>query len=92
MVVHRVSPEDAKFLETQYVPTFTANDIIKIENLHAYVKMLSNNIPAKPFDIVSVYPPKGNKDQIDQLKELSYVTYGRPKDEVDEEIMRKFTI
>jgi hypothetical protein len=92
MVVHRVSPEDAKFLETQYVPTFTANDIIKIENLHAYVKMLSNNIPAKPFDIISVYPPKGNKDQIDQLKELSYVTYGRPKDEVDEEIMRKFTI
>jgi hypothetical protein len=90
MVVHRISPEDAKFLETQFMPTFTANDIIKIENLHAYVKMLSNNSPVKPFDIVSVYPPKGDRDAIEPLKELSYVTYGRPIDEVQEEIMRKF--
>lgn len=92
MVVHRVSPEDAKFLETQFNPTFTAADIIKIENYHAYVKMLSNNTPAKPFDIVGIPPSRGNKDQIDPIKELSYVTYGRPLNEVNEEVMRKFTL
>ena len=92
MVVFRVSPEDAKFLETQFTPTFTATDIIKIENQHAYVKLLSGNIPRRPFDILVPFPDRGDAAQIDTLKELSYVTYGRPKDEVNEEIMRKFTL
>ena len=92
MVVFRVSPEDAKFLETQFVPTFTATDIIKIENHHSYVKMLSGNMPRRPFDMEAVFPPKGDPGNIDALKELSYLTYGRPKDEVNEEIMRKFQI
>lgn len=91
MAVFRVSPEDSKFLETQFVPTFTANDIIKIENRHAYVKMLSGGSPVKPFDIVTLDQEIGDKSRIDPLKELSYITYGRPADEVNEEIMRKFT-
>lgn len=91
MAVFRVSPEDAKFLETQFHPSFTAADIIKIENYHAYVKMLSNGSPVRPFDIVAYPPEKGSHANIEMLKELSYVTYGRPKDEVQEEIMRKFT-
>lgn len=92
MAVFRVSPEDAKFLETQFVPTFTANDIIKIENRHAYVKMLSKGTPIRPFDIVTVNQELGDRERIDALKELSYITYGRPADEVNAEIMRKFSL
>jgi hypothetical protein len=92
MAVFRVSPEDAKFLETQFLPTFTANDIIKIENYHAYVKMLSNGVPMRAFDITTLPPLQGDRTKIDPLKELSYITYGRPADEVNEEIMRKFTL
>jgi hypothetical protein len=35
---------------------------------------------------------KGDIDKIGALKELSYLTYGRPVDEVNEEITRKFTL
>jgi flagellar motor switch protein FliG len=31
MAVFRVSPEDAKFLEAQFAPSFTASDIIKMK-------------------------------------------------------------
>lgn len=92
MAVFRVSPEDSKFLETQFAPTFTANDIIKIENRHAYLKLLSNGTPMRPFGIGVLPPEKGNSTNINSLKELSYVTYGRPKDEVQSEIMRKFSL
>jgi hypothetical protein len=92
MAVFRVSPEDSKFLETQYLPTFTSHDIIKLENYHAYVKMLSKGTPVRPFDIDALPPEQGDRTRIDQLKELSYITYGRPLDEVTEEIMRKFTL
>ncbi len=92
MAVFRVSPEDAKFLETQFVPTFTANDIIKIENWHAYLKLLSNGTPKRPFDIATLPPEQGDRSRIEPLKELSYLTYGRPADEVNAEIMRKFQL
>jgi hypothetical protein len=46
----------------------------------------------RPFDIDALPPEQGDRTRIDQLKELSYITYGRPLDEVTEEIMRKFTL
>lgn len=92
MAVFRVSPDDAKYLESTFTPTFTANDIIKIENYHAYVSLLANGTPKKPFDIDVKAPYKGDPSRIDPLKELSYVTYGRPKDEVNDEIMKKFSL
>ncbi len=92
MIVYRVGPDDAKYLETQFTPTFTANDIIKIENYHAYVKMLVNGEPKKPFDISVSNSPKGDIANIEKLKELSYLKFGRPKEEVEQEILKKYQI
>lgn len=92
MAVFRISPDDAKYLESKFAPTFTANDIIKIDNYHAYVSLLANGTPKKPFDIATYPPEKGDRTRIEPLKELSYITYGRPSDEVNEEIMRKFNL
>ncbi len=92
MAVFRVGPDDAKYLETQFAPIFTASDIMKIENYHAYVKMLVNGEPKKPFDIVALPPEHGDRMRIDALKELSYITYGRPADEVNAEILRKYNL
>lgn len=92
MAVFRVGPDDATFLERQFAPTFTASDIMKIENYHAYVKMLVNGEPKKPFDIVTLPPEKGDHTRIDAIKELSYITYGRPAEEVNAEIMRKYNL
>lgn len=90
MAIFRVGPDDAKYLETQFAPTFTAADIIKIENGHAYIKMLVRGEPKKPFDIQAFPPGQGNREQINPLKELSYLTYGRDRAEVEAEILRKY--
>lgn len=92
MVVYRVSPDDAKYLESKFAPTIMASDIMKIANYHAYINMLVRGNPQKPFDVAAVPPPKGDITKIDALKELSYLTYGRPVDEVTAEIMRKYDL
>jgi hypothetical protein len=97
-IVFRISEEDAKFLEASFAPTFTASDIMKIENFNAYVALLINGYPQKPFNIVekyfldmdSYYAPKGDPETIRILKEMSYEKYGRPRSEVEAEIMKKF--
>jgi len=90
MAVFRVGVEDSEFLAKQFEPIFTANDILKIESRNAYVKLLSRGIPQKPFNIRTVDTFKGNPDIIPALKELSYMTFGRDRAEIEAEIAKKF--
>ena len=90
MAVFRVGAEDAKFLESQFEPVFSAADIIKLENRNAYLKLLVNGEPVKPFNIETTAFEKGTIDKINHVKELSAVRFGRARDEVEKEIMGKY--
>lgn len=90
MAVFRVGTEDATFLEPKFKPIFTAHDITKLDNYNAYMSLLVNGQPTKPFNIKTLAPEKGNPDIVDSLKELSYVKYGRDREEVEEEIMSRY--
>ena len=90
MAVLRISPEDAKFLEPKFLPTFTAEDIIRLDNRNAYVNMLVDGQPTKPFNIRILPLEKGDPAVAEKLKELSYLTYGRPREEVEAEIFARY--
>lgn len=92
MAVYRVSTEDANFVEQKFKPTFTSSDIMKLDNFNSYVSMLVNGTPTKPFSMTSHWSltPKGNTEIVGKIKELSYLKYGRPREEVEEEIMDKY--
>ncbi len=93
MAVYRVSSEDANFVEQKFKPTFTASEIIKLENFNSYVSMLVGGQPAKPFSMMSHWSltEKGNDKIVASIKELSYLKYGRPREEVESEIMNKYS-
>ncbi len=93
MAVYRVSSEDATFVESKFKPIFSAHDIMKLDNFNSYVTMLVNGTPVKPFSMTSHWSllPKGNLEIVESLKELSYVKYGRDREEVEAEIMARYT-
>jgi hypothetical protein len=86
----RVGADDAEYLEKQFSPTFTAKDIMSIDNRNAYLKMLANGRPVKPFNIETLPPPQGNKGIVEDIKQLSYLRYGRERTLVEAEIMDKY--
>jgi hypothetical protein len=90
MAVFRVGTEDAEFLQKQFEPVFTQSDIIKIENRNAYMKMLIEGSPSKPFNMSVNPPPHGNPDIVALIKELSHLKYGRDRAEIEAEIMAKY--
>ncbi|MFW0871398.1 MAG: type IV secretory system conjugative DNA transfer family protein [Patescibacteria group bacterium] len=90
MVTFRVSSEDAEFLAKVHEPVFTAHDIANIDNYNAYVKMLVGGQPQRSFSIATLIPEEGDPAVRDQIKELSREKYGRPRQEVEAEIMRKY--
>ncbi len=90
MAVFRVGTEDAEFFERQFKPTFSASDIMNIENFNFYAKILANGVPVEPFNIKALPAPSGDLDKLESLKQLSYMKYGRDRAEVEKEIMKKY--
>jgi len=90
MAVFRVGTEDAEFLEKQFTPVFTQTDITNLDNFNAYIRLLANGRPTKPFNARIMPKDIGNLKQVDKLKELSSLVFGRPRIEVEDEIMNKY--
>ena len=86
----RVGTTDAEFLAKQFEPTFTAPDLENLPNRNAVLSLLVNGVPARPFTIQTVDLPKMDYSTTGALKELSYRTFGRDREEVEAEIRRKF--
>lgn len=86
----RVGTSDAEFLEKQFTPTFTAQDLENMPNRHAVLSLLANGMPARPFTIQTEVLPNFDYSRVDELKQLSYMTYGRAREEIEGEILKKF--
>ncbi len=90
MAVFRVGNDDAQYLESQFLPAFSANDIMNIENYNCYIKMLSKGTPQKPFNIKVPAATEGNPDIVNDLKQLSFMKYGQDKEKVERFIQAKY--
>jgi hypothetical protein len=90
LISFRISAEDAEFVEKQFSPAFSAKDIMSLDNLNACVKMLVNGRSERAFNLKEPFPPKGNPSIVESLKQLSYLTYGGNRQEVEQEILKKY--
>jgi hypothetical protein len=54
IICFRVGAEDAEFLEKEFAPEFTSNDLINLDRAHIYVKLLIDGVVSNPFSAVSL--------------------------------------
>jgi hypothetical protein len=90
LAAFRVGPEDAEYLEGKFAPIFTKQDITKLDNYNAYINLLVNGQPTKPFNIETLAPERGDQVFAEKLKELSYLQYGVAREEIEAEIMERY--
>ncbi len=88
--VFRVGNEDAEFLEKQFQPEFSASDIVGLDNRNAYVSLLVNGKPVRPFNMRTIDLDPVDMTKVEPLKQMSYEKYGRPLAEVNAEIAAKY--
>jgi hypothetical protein len=82
----RIGADDAEFLEKQFAPVFTAKDLMQVDNFNAFVRLLVGGKPALPFNIETLPFVSGSLDKVDAMRELSYLKYGRPRQDIEEEV------
>lgn len=93
IVAFRVGTNDAEFLAKYFAPTFDINDLQRVPNYNAIVRMLIHGVPTQAFSMATL-PTLGtpNKELGDALKQLSYAKFGRPRAQVDADITERLKV
>lgn len=83
----RVGANDADFLTKQFSPIFDTEDLVKLPNYNAVVRLMVSGVPSQPFSMATM-PPLGhpNPSLGSALKRLSAAKYARPRPVVEREI------
>ncbi len=87
MAVFRVGATDAEFLEKEFAPFFSGEDLVNLGFAQIYLKLMIDGVTSKPFSATTLPPierlPKTFKENI---IELSRKNFARPRSVVEEEI------
>lgn len=93
MMSFKVGADDAEYLEKEYAPTLSQQDIIGIANFTTYCKLNIDNASTRPFDIKTIWDNFYRNDRAAKIiKEYSRKMYGRKKIYVDMEIEARLGI
>lgn len=89
----KVGAEDAEYMEKEYAPLLSQQDIISIANFTAYCKLNIDNATTRPFDLKTIRDNNYKNEQIASIiKEYSRKKYWRKKKYVDMEIEARLWI
>ncbi len=87
IIAFRVGAEDAEFLEKEFSPIFTMNDIINLPKYNIYIKLMIDGIVTDPFSAHTLPSPqklkKSNRNKI--IKQSRY-NFALSKKEIEAKI------
>ncbi len=86
MLASRIGPEDVEILGKVFEPTFSPYDLMNTDKFTWNAKLIANNVQLKPFTLSAVAPEEPDMELAKNLKEISRLTFGKPKELVEREI------
>jgi CxxC-x17-CxxC domain-containing protein len=88
MIIFRVGSDDAKFLEKEFDPEFTPQDIVNLPNYKIYLKLMIDGVTSRPFSAKTLpqLAKSGNKKIEEEVIKTSRDLYCRPREVVEREI------
>lgn len=91
IVTFRIGAEDAEFLEKEFMPEFTANDLVNLGSRNIYIKLMIDGMTTKPFSAhtCDTYP-KPSVTMKDAIVENSRLRYGTPRSKVEQKITEEW--
>ncbi len=89
LVSLRVGATDAETLVKQFAPTFDANDIVNIDNLNAYVKLLIRGETSKAFNMKITPNYMNNPELVVRVREANRLKYGEDRQVIEADVFKR---
>ena len=88
MVLFRVGAADAEFLENEFEPEFTIQDMVNLPNYKIYLKLMVNGVTSRPFSAKTL-PPFRLRDEVmteQEVIDISRKNYANNRQSVEAEV------
>ena len=90
LICFTVGPTDAEFLEKEFEPVFTANDLITLGRYEMYLKLQIDDTQSRPFSARSLPPAAEATNMRERSISASRAKFGRSVENV-EKIIKKWS-
>ena len=90
MMTFRVGGADAEFLEKEYSPEFTQEDIVNLSNYCIYLRLMVDGVTSRPFS-ANTLPPFNSPTECateEEIIQMSRELYTRPVKQVEDDITK----
>lgn len=89
MISFRIGAPDAEYLETEFAPTYTPNDLVNLPKYNILLKLMINGVSSEPFSAHSIpVNPDFRTGNAEKVTRVSRERYGNPIEQVEERISR----
>ncbi len=88
MLIFRVGAADAEFLENEFIPELTIQDIVNLPNYCVYLKLMCDGVTSRPFSAATLPPFKiqASAAHVEEIIDSSRSLYAKPREAVEKEI------
>jgi CxxC-x17-CxxC domain-containing protein len=89
IICFRVGAEDAEFLEKEFLPLLTQEDLVNLPKYAIYLKLMIDGVASDPFSARGLPPVFGKSfGNEEKVIRASRERYAKPRDIVEDKIMR----
>jgi len=89
IVCFRVGAEDAEFLEKEFIPEFTIDDLVNLGKYNIYLRLMINGLAGRPFSAETLSPiPIPEKSSREKIIKVSRERYGTQRKIIEEKISK----
>ena len=89
LIVFRIGAEDADYLEREFTPEFTAQDLVNLTKYNIYLKLMIDGVAGRPFSAITLPPfPAPLISSREKIITVSRERYGTSRKKVEDDISK----
>ncbi len=88
IVTFRVGAEDAQFMENEFLPTYTIEDLVNLTKFQVYLKLMVDGVATAPFSANTLPPIAQRMDSEEKVIAVSRERYATPRSEIQQKVLK----
>ncbi len=88
MIIYRVGAKDAEFMENEFMPTFTIQDLVNLTKFQIYLKLMIDGVSSNPFSANTLPPFALTTGNNEKVIKVSRERYAVPRAVIEEKVIK----
>ena len=88
LIFFRVGSDDATFMENEFMPTYTPEDLVNLAKYEIYLKLMVDGAATAPFSANTLAPIAQKTDNTEKVIAVSRERYAAAREDIEQKVLR----